>query len=199
MDTPWTDGRDLWWHDTVDNASPEHTPEAFDAEHPLFLLYTSGTTGKPKGIMHTSGGFLTQASYTHLLRVRRQTRDRCLLVHRRYRLGDRAHLHRVRPAVQRRHPGRLRGHTGLAERAPAFRGDRKVRRHNLLHGTDADPDVHEMGPRAPRCARPVQPAAAGFGGRADQPGGLAMVSGCASAATEPRSWTRGGRPRQARS
>ena len=46
-------------------ASTEHTPEAFDSEHPLFLLYTSGTTGKPKGIMHTSGGYLTQASYTH--------------------------------------------------------------------------------------------------------------------------------------
>ena len=65
IDTPWTEGRDLWWHDTVDSASPEHTPEAFDSEHPLFLLYTSGTTGKPKGIMHTSGGYLTQASYTH--------------------------------------------------------------------------------------------------------------------------------------
>ena len=65
IDTPWTDGRDLWWHETVDAASPEHTPEAFDSEHPLFLLYTSGTTGKPKGIMHTSGGYLTQASYTH--------------------------------------------------------------------------------------------------------------------------------------
>jgi acetyl-CoA synthetase len=65
IDTSWTDGRDLWWHDTVDTASPEHTPEAFDSEHPLFLLYTSGTTGKPKGIMHTSGGYLTQASYTH--------------------------------------------------------------------------------------------------------------------------------------
>jgi acetyl-CoA synthetase len=65
IDTPWTDGRDLWWHDVVDKASPEHTPEAFDSEHPLFLLYTSGTTGKPKGIMHTSGGYLTQASYTH--------------------------------------------------------------------------------------------------------------------------------------
>ncbi len=65
IDTPWTDGRDLWWHETVDPASPEHTPEAFDSEHPLFLLYTSGTTGKPKGIMHTSGGYLTQASYTH--------------------------------------------------------------------------------------------------------------------------------------
>jgi len=65
IDTPWTEGRDLWWHETVDAASTEHTPEAFDSEHPLFLLYTSGTTGKPKGIMHTSGGYLTQASYTH--------------------------------------------------------------------------------------------------------------------------------------
>ena len=64
-DVPWTQGRDVWWHDVVDSASPEHSAEAFDAEHPLFLLYTSGTTGKPKGIVHTSGGYLTQASYTH--------------------------------------------------------------------------------------------------------------------------------------
>jgi len=65
IDVPWTQGRDVWWRDVVDPASSEHTAEAFDAEHPLFLLYTSGTTGKPKGIVHTSGGYLTQASYTH--------------------------------------------------------------------------------------------------------------------------------------
>jgi acetyl-CoA synthetase len=64
-DVAWTEGRDLWWHDTVAQASPEHEAQPFPAEHPLFILYTSGTTGKPKGIIHTSGGYLTQTSYTH--------------------------------------------------------------------------------------------------------------------------------------
>ena len=65
QDVPWTDGRDVWWHDVVDTASSVHEAEAFDAEHPLFIIYTSGTTGKPKGLVHTSGGYLTHASWAH--------------------------------------------------------------------------------------------------------------------------------------
>jgi acetyl-CoA synthetase len=64
IDVSWNDDRDVWWHEAVGSASPEHTAQPFDAEHPLFLLYTSGTTGKPKGIVHTSGGYLTQCCYT---------------------------------------------------------------------------------------------------------------------------------------
>jgi len=58
-------GRDLWWHELMDAASPKHEAKAFDSETPLFILYTSGSTGKPKGVLHTSAGYLLGASYTH--------------------------------------------------------------------------------------------------------------------------------------
>jgi acetyl-CoA synthetase len=65
QDTAFNPEIDTWWHEALEAASPEHEAQPFEAENPLFILYTSGTTGKPKGILHTSGGYLTQASYTH--------------------------------------------------------------------------------------------------------------------------------------
>jgi acetyl-CoA synthetase len=66
-DVEWTEGRDVWWHEATEAAAPECPAEAHDAEQMLYLLYTSGTTAKPKGIVHTTGGYLTGVAATHKL------------------------------------------------------------------------------------------------------------------------------------
>jgi acetyl-CoA synthetase len=64
-DAPMDDGRDRWYHELLEAADDECPAEGFDAEHPLYILYSSGSTAKPKGILHTTGGYLTGVAYTH--------------------------------------------------------------------------------------------------------------------------------------
>ena len=108
------EGRDLDATSAMrDGQSADCPPEPMNAEDPLFILYTSGSTGKPKGVLHTTGGYLVYASMTHEY-VFDYQRRRHLLVHGRRRLGDRAQLHRLRPARQRRHDADVRGHAELS-------------------------------------------------------------------------------------
>ncbi len=126
QDVDWHEGRDQWWHDLVDGQSTEHEAQPFDAEHPLYIMYTSGTTAKPKGILHTSGGYLTQVSFTHwgTFDLKADTdvfwcaADVAWVP---------ATLHRLRPALQRRHVGHVRGHPGPRTAAAGGRSSSSTR------------------------------------------------------------------------
>lgn len=65
QETAWDSSKDVWWHEIVDRQPAEHVATSFDSEQTLFILYTSGTTAKPKGIFHSTGGYLTQTAFTH--------------------------------------------------------------------------------------------------------------------------------------
>ena len=119
----------MWWHDLMAQADAECPCESMDSEDLLYLLYTSGTTAKPKGIMHTTGGYLTQVAFTHKYVFDLHPDTDVVLVRGRHRLGHRPQLHRLRAAHQRRHVGDLRGHARHARPGPALGHRRALRRH----------------------------------------------------------------------
>ncbi len=98
-DVMMVEARDHWYHELMEDVSPDCPAQPMEAEHLLFLFYTSGTTGKPKGIVHTTGGYLTHTTFTQSTSSTCKP-DRRLLVHRRCRLDHRPQLHRVRTAVE---------------------------------------------------------------------------------------------------
>jgi acetyl-CoA synthetase len=115
-DAEMKDGRDVWYHDALEAADDECEAEALDAEHPLFILYSSGSTAKPKGILHTTGRLPDARRLDPQERLRPQARRGRVVVLGRRRLGHRPLLHRLRPADERRHVGDVRGRAGLPDK-----------------------------------------------------------------------------------
>ena len=154
-DIDMVEGRDQWYHDLMAAADPDCPAEPVDSEHLLYLLYTSGTTGKPKGIMHTTGGYLTQVAFTHKYVFDLHPETRRLLVHRGRRLGHRPQLRRLRPARQRGDGRDVRGRPQLPGQRPLLGDRREVRRDDPLHRAHRHQDVHEVGGGGAGQARPL--------------------------------------------
>ena len=151
---PMQAGRDTWWDDAVKGQADTCEPTFVNAEHPLFILYTSGSTGKPKGIQHSTARLSAVVRAHHEMGVRQQA-ERHLLVHRRRRLGDRAQLHRVRPARRGRNRGGVRRRSGLSGRGAVLEDHPGSQGQRVLHRADRDPLADQGGRRPAEEVRPV--------------------------------------------
>ncbi len=199
IDCPMTEGRDVFYDEVCDAADAECPAEPMEAEHPLFILYTSGSTAKPKGILHTTGGYMTGVTTTH-----KYVFD----------LKPESDVYWCAADV-----GWITGHSYIVygplangttsvmwEGAPDYPHQgiwweivQDYERDDPLRGADGDPHLHQMGRRHPGEVRPLElcGCSARWGSRSTRRRGSGTTR--SSAANAARSSTPGGRRRPARS
>ena len=151
-DVDMQDGRDLFYDEAVEAASEDCPAEPFDAEHPLYVLYTSGLDGQAEGHPAHHRRLPDRHRLDPQARLRPEARRGRVLVLGRRRLGHRPLLHRLRAARERRDVRDVRGGARLPGQGHLVGALRALRRDALLHGADGDPRVHEVGHRATRSA-----------------------------------------------
>ena len=176
LETPFNvvAGRDHWYHELMAQVSDTCPPRENDAEDLLFTLYTSGTTGKPKGIAHTTGGYLV-GTYATAKWVFDLKEDDIYWCSADIGWGHRPQLPGLWAAAERRHLRDVRGRTRHPRPRPLLGHLRAAQGDRLLHRPDRHPRVHEVGPGARPEARPELAPAARLRRRAHQPGSLDVV------------------------